>query len=270
MTPRLGVGEIVDDAGELVASVAAPWLGLLWLTSIPLRLGQAHFASRILELGVDARQYGDHLHHLALVLAGAFLVSTWGRAVFVRACAHRLRALAHPGGAPLRLPAAAFLSYAYAALLTEVAFFATCSTFILAPFFVLVAGLAAATFPQSEGAGLVRPFVRIARRGTEVRPLAGLVLVFTAAFVLAAVNLYFVFQLGLWLAGGALGADTTRWSGLLAFSNPRLLSVVLAGGLAAVEPYWLAALVVYVHKLESRTTGEDLRLWFERLRSIEA
>lgn len=270
MTPRLGVGEIVDDAGELVASVAAPWLGLLWLTTVPLRLLQAHFASRILELGGQARQYGVHLNELALGVGVAFLVSIWGRAVFVRACALRLRALADPGAAPLRLPMGAFLSYLYAALLIEVVFFASCSAFVMAPVLVLVAGLAAATFPQNEGAGLFQPFARIARRGREIRPLAGLLMVFAAAFVLAAINLYFVFQLGLWLAGGAASAETTRWSALLAPANPRFRAVVIAGGLAAVEPYWLAALVVYVHKLESRTTGEDLRLWFERVRSIEA
>ena len=93
---------------------------------------------------------------------------------------------------------------------------------------------------------------------------------FAAALVLAAINLFFVFQLGLWLAGGVIGADTTRWTGLLAASNLRFRYVLLAGAGVVVEPFWLAALVVYVHKLESRTTGEDLRLWFGRLRSREA
>jgi hypothetical protein len=267
---RLSLGEIVDDAGELASAVALPWMGLLWLTAIPLRLGQAHFAARLLELGTEVRQYGDHLRELASFVAVAFLVSVWGRAVFVRACALRLRGLADPGSAPLRLPLAGFLSYVYAALLIEVAFYATCFTGVMVPFFALVAGLAAATFPQSEGAGLFRPFARIARQGSQALPLTGLVLVFTAALVLAAINLYFLFQLGLWLAGGVAGADTTRWSGLLAASNPRFRLVVLAGAAVVVEPYWLAALAVYVHKLESRTTGEDLKLWFERLRSSEA
>lgn len=267
---RLWLGEIVDDAGELATAVALPWMGLLWLTALPLRLLQAHFAARLFELGADARQYGDHLRELALGVAVAFLVSLWGRAVFVRACALRLRGLADPGRAPLRLPAPGFLSYVYAALLTEVAFYLTCFTGVMVPFFALVAGLAAATFPQSEGAGLFRPFARIARQGSQALPLMGLLVVFAAAFALAAVNLFFVFQLGLWLAGGVAGADTTRWTGLLAASNPRFRFVVLAGAAVVVEPYWLAALVVYVHKLESRTTGEDLRLWFERLRSREA
>ena len=267
---RLSVGEIVDDAGELASAVAVPWMGLLWLTAIPLRLGQAHFAARLVELGTEARQYGDHLGELAFGLAVALLASLWGRAVFVRACALRLRGLQDAGRTPLRLPAAGFLSYVYIALLIEVAFYVTCFTLVMVPFFALLAGLAAATFPQAEEAGLFSPFARIARQGAQALPLTGLVLVFAAALVLAAVNLYIVFQLGLWLAGGVAGADTTRWTGLLAASNPRFRLVVLAGAAVVVEPFWLASLVVYVHKLESRTTGEDLRLWFERLRSREA
>ena len=85
----------------------------------------------------------------------------------------------------------------YAALLIEVAFYVTCFTLVMVPFFALVAGLAAATFPQGEEAGLLRPFARIARQGSQALPLTGLVVVFAAALVLAAVNLYFVFQLGL-------------------------------------------------------------------------
>ena len=267
---RLSVGEIVDDAGELASAVARPWMGLLWLTAIPLRLGQAHFVARVVELGTEARQYGDHLGDLALGLTAAFLVSLWGRAVFVRACALRLRGLTVAGPAPLRLPAAGFLSYVYVALLVEMASYLTCFTLVMVPFFVLAAGLAAATFPQHHEGGLLRPLARIARQGAQALPLTGLVVVFAAALVLAAINLYFVFQLGLWLAGGVAGADTTRWASLLSASNPRFRFVVLAGAAVVVEPFWLAALVVYVHKLESRTTGEDLRLWFERLRSREA
>ncbi|HVQ31894.1 MAG TPA: hypothetical protein VMV21_20015 [Vicinamibacteria bacterium] len=267
---RLSVGEIVDDAGDLASAVALPWIGLLWLTAIPLRLGQAHFVARLVELGPEAREYGDDLGALAFGIAVLFLLSLWGRAVFVRSCALRLRGLAATGRAPLHLPPGPFLSYVYVALLIELVFLVTSFTLVMVPFCALVAGLAAAIFPQGEPVGLVRPVVRVARQGSQALPLTGLVAVFASALVLAAVNLYFVFQLGLWLAGGVAGADTTRWAGLLAGSNPRFLLVVLAGASVVVEPFWLAALVVYVHKLEARSTGEDLRLWFGRLRSGEA
>jgi hypothetical protein len=97
-----------------------------------------------------------------------------------------------------------------------------------------------------------------------------LLVVLGSAFVLAAVNLYFVFQIGLWLAGGFADLDVARWHGLLSPRNPRFVAVLLAGGCLAVEPHWLASLVVYVHRLQSRGSGEDLRLWFELLRRAEA
>ena len=266
---RLPLGEILDDAGEAVAGVAFPWAGVLWLTGIPLRLAQAHFAARLVELGAEAPTYGDHLRSLALVASLAFLVSLGGRAVFVRACGLRLRGLEAGSGEWRRVPPAGFASYVYAALAVEVAFYATWVAAVTVPFLILVAGLAAATFPLVDRPGLRRPFAVIAAHATHVGPLLGLLAVFAAAWFLAAANLYVVFALGRWAAGAFTGFDATRWHGLLALSNPRFLFVLLAGGALAVEPWWLASLVVYVHKLQSRSSGEDLRLWFERLRSAE-
>lgn len=266
----LSVTAILDDASALVSSVAAPWVGALWLTSVPLRLAQAHFAARVAELGRDAHAYGDHLHGLALVAGLAFLLSLWGRAVFVRACSLQLRGLTDLGTRPLSLPLGGFASYVYAAFSIEAGFYLTCATGVAIPVAVLLAGLAAATCPLVERPGLLRPFALIARSGRLGGALLGLLVVLGSAFVLAAVNLYFVFQIGLWLAGGFADLDVARWHGLLSPRNPRFVAVLLAGGCLAVEPHWLASLVVYVHRLQSRGSGEDLRLWFERLRRAEA
>jgi len=263
------VAGILDDGGAVVSSVAAPWVGVLWLTAVPLRLVQARFAARVAELGSEAHSYGDHLRSLALAAAVAFLLSLWGRAVFVRACSLHLRGLAQLGSKPLRLPLGSFAAYVYAALVIEVGFYATFATGIAIPVAILIAGLAAATFPLVERAGLLGPFALIARNGRHGGALSGLLVVFAAAFALAAVNLFFVFQAGLWLAGGFADLDAARWHGLLSPRNPRFLFVLLAGGGLAVEPHWLASLAVYVHRLQSRGSGEDLRLWFERLRSVE-
>jgi hypothetical protein len=242
----------------------------LWLASLPVRLAQAHFAARVLELGEDARRHGDYLGGLALAVGAAFVLSLWARAVFARACVLRLRSTADPGALPLRTPLGTLLGYVYAALLVEVLFYLTCAVPVVAPFFVLLAGLLAATVPESEGVGLLRPFARLFGSQRQVLPLVGVTAVFFAALVLTAANLSVLFQLGLWLAGGVAGLETTRWAGLLSFGHPRYLCVLLAGAVLIVEPYWLASLVVFVHKLESRTTGEDLRLWFDRLRSTSA
>jgi hypothetical protein len=263
----LAVGGLLDDAAELVSATAAPWAGLLWLSALPLRLAQAHFAARLVELGDEAHAYGDHLRGLAVMVGVAFLVSLWGRAVFVRACVLRLRTLEPSGLDPLRLPPAGFATYVYAALAVEAAFYATCASVIAMPALALVAGLAAATLPLVEKPGLLQPFRLISSSARRAVPLVRLVFAFGAAFLLAAVNLFVLFRLGLWLAGGMMGFELTRWDGLLGLQNPRFVFVVFAGAWLIVEPWWLAALVVYVHRLRSRASGEDLRLWFGRLRS---
>jgi len=263
----LSVSEVLDGATDVVARVFSPWVGVLWITTAPVRLLQVHFAGRLLELGTEARQYGNHLHGIALAATAAFVLSLLGRAIFVRGCALRLRSHGVAGREALRLPAAGLFGYFYAALLIEVLFFATALTLIAIPAFVLLAGLAAATSTLTTRAGLVAPIREIVRRGTHAKVLLALLVVFATALVLSLVNLYFVFRIGLWLLGGIPGLDLTAWQGRLALTNPGLWLVLTAGASLLVEPYWLGALVVYVHKVQSRETGEDLRLWFDRLRS---
>lgn len=264
--PGRALGDILDDASELASALVAPWGALVWLTAAPLRLAQAHFLARLGELGADARAYGDHLHGLALATGLALLVSLYGRAAFVRACSLRLRSLETPGREALRVPLAALAGYAYAALAIEAAFFATLVVFVAAPVLLIAAGLAAATSPQLDRPGLLRPFTLVAESGSRVGPLVGLLVVFGIAALLAAVNLLVLVQAALWLAGGVAGFEVARWQALLGPANPRLLLVVAAGGVLLVEPWWLASLVVFVRDSHARASGEDLRLWFERLR----
>lgn len=263
--PRIGISATLDEAALLVARIAAPWLGVLWLLSVPVRLAQAAFAARILELGHDAREYGDALRALALQTLLLLLLSLLGRAFFVRAAWLGLRSEEAPGREALRVPAGSLLAYAYAALFFEALFFATGLTLVSIPVCILGAGLAAAHVPLSDRAGLFRPLVAVAQGFGQGRVLLGLVFVFGIAFVVAAVNLHFVFQLGLWLAGGLPGLDLTAWATLLSFGNTRFVLALLAGASLLVEPFWLAALTVYVYRLRSRESGEDLRLWFARL-----
>jgi hypothetical protein len=268
--PAPALGEILDDAGALVARVPAAAVGLLWLTAAPLRLAQAHFAARLAELGDEAGSYGDHLGGLALVTAALFLVSLWGRAAFARACTRDLGAGDEAGRERVHVPAGSFAAYACAALAVEAAFYATALAVVTVPALALVAGLLAATSPLVERPSLLRPFSVLSSSAGRTGPLAGLVLVFGAAFLLAALNLVVLVQAGLWAAGGLAGLDVARWQGVLGPANPRLLLVVAAGAWLLVEPWWLAALVVYVHSLRARASGEDLRLRFERLRSAGA
>ena len=265
----LSVSEVLDGATDAVARVFAPWVGGLWITTAPLRLLQVHFAGRLLELGPEARQYGNHLHGIALAATAAFVLSVLGRAVFVRACALRLRARDVSGREVLRLPAGGFFGYVYVGLLLELLFYATAVSVVAIPVFVLLSGLAAATSNLTTRPGLLGPLLAIFRHGARAKILLALLVVFATALVLSVVNLYFVFQIGLWLLGGVAGLDLTAWQGRLAPSNPGMWLVLAAGASLLVEPYWLAALVVYIHKVQSRESGEDLRLWFDRLRTAD-
>jgi hypothetical protein len=261
------LGEILDGAGEAVPALLAPWVGVLWLASVPLRLVQAHGAATLLELGDDAASYGHHLDQLARAAALAFLVSLWGRAVFCRACALWLRGALGPGSLiPLRVPSASFAGYAVVALAAEVAFFATAPALVTLPGLVIVAGLAAASSPLFDRPGPLSALAATFGNARRAGPLVGALAVVAAGWVLAAVNLFALLRGCAWLAGAA-GVDAMAWQPLLSHANPRLLLLLGAAAALLVEPWWLAALVVHVHERRARRSGEDLRLRFERVRS---
>jgi len=261
--------EVLDEAVEVVAAVAAPFIGVLWLTSLPLRLAQCHFAARLLELGGEASRHGAYLTELALLQTVLLVPWAWGRAVFVRACRLGLRGL-RPGRAALRVGAAPFFGYLYATALIQTLFWATAWMFVTLPALVLLAALAAATHPMIERAGLLEPLRQIFRHGTHAVLLTGLLGVMGWAFLVAAVNLHVLFQAGVWLLGAFPGVDPGRWSALLQPRNARYVLALVAGAVLVLEPFLLAAVTVYVHKVRSRSSGEDLRLWFERLRRAVA
>ncbi len=264
--PAPPVTEVLDEAGSVVTTVAAPWLGVFWLTSLPVRALQGFFLMELVELGPEASSYGDHLTQVATAVFLALLAALLGRAVFVRACHLALLSQHPPDWTPLRMAPAATLGYAYAALLLEVLFFATAPALVTLPICATLSGLAAATHVHLKQPSLIEPLRRIAEAGSHPLQHAALLLVFAAAMAIALVNLYFVFQLGLWLLGAVPGVDTGPWLLLLSLHNPRFLVLVGIGGVLLIEPFWLAALTVFVHKVRSRESGEDLSVWFASLR----
>jgi hypothetical protein len=265
----LSLPEVLDEACDVVPRIGAPFVGVLWLTALPLRLAQAQFAAHLLALKGEAAHFGDALSRLALLAGLAFLLATWGRAVFVRACGFGLLGVA-PGGAAFRVAPGALASYLYVALLIEAVFYATVWAFVLAPFLALLAALAAATSPLNERPSLTGPLAQLFRHGRHAGVLMGLLVFFFLGLLVMFVNLYFAFRFGLWLAAAVPGLDPGPWDARLSFGNGRFVLMLLTGAQLLLEPYWLAAAAVYVHKSRARGTGEDLRRWFERLRRDEA
>ncbi|HVR87220.1 MAG TPA: hypothetical protein VMU54_23040 [Planctomycetota bacterium] len=266
---------ILDDTHGAVQRVAAPWLGVLWLGLLPYRFLQAHFIRELIHLGGRAGEYGTYLEGLAWALFGTLLPAVYVRAVYVRATFLELQSGARVGSEAFRVPAAQLLTSLYLALVTEVVFALTAWMVFTVPLLVLPAGLAYAVAARTDRPGLVRPFGDIVRLLVGVKAIAGLEFAFALALGAVFVNIYMAFRLGLW-ALGALGGDgLSRWELLLRPlhpmflpflpGDPLVLVICLAGTLLVVEPFWLAALTVYVHKSNQRQSGEDLRLRFRLL-----
>lgn len=269
----LSVTAVLDEAAELVPRELAGWAGLLALTSLPLRFLEAHFLNRLFQLGDSATDHVNYLLSLSWLVAFALLPAFWGRAVFARACALTLSGGASSRGkTPLRAlrPSfASFAAYAYAAAVAELLLVLLGWTGIALPLIVLYAGLAAATSHLQERPGPLASLTLPLRALRPFFPFLGLTAVFAVALVLALVNLFFLFALGLWLAGGASGLDLSWWQVTLTPGNQQYLLLLAACAVAVVEPFWIAALVAAVRRVRARESGEDLAAWFADIRTGE-
>jgi hypothetical protein len=239
-------------------------VGLLWLTALPARLLLVLLCVRLAALGAGAVGYGDYLRRLAYGLLFAWLLSLWGRQVFVRCCRHALRSERPPPRALLFVPAAELAGHFSAALLIEVAFWALLPTLVLPVGFVVLAGLAAAAAPRG-GQGLLAPLREVAAAAGSLSVLARLLAATALALLLAAVNLHSLSSLGLWIASGLAGAEVAPWQAVLRLANPLYAALLLAGASLLVEPFWLAALTAQVERTRARGTGDDLKRWFSEL-----
>jgi hypothetical protein len=259
--------ELVDEAEEVVLRVMAPWTGLLWLTALPYRLLVVHFVDRLFALGDEAVGYGDHLEAIAAAVSAALVLWLAGRVIFVRACREALRHGARPGREVFRIEWGSALTYLYAALVIEILFVASAWMVAPAPIFILLSGLAAALSGGFPAAALVAPWREIGKHLRHPALLLGTALLFTGAFAVALVNLFFLFAAGAWLAGAWPGVETGAWDGVLSHRNRSFWLVLMAGAALVVEPFWLGTLTVHVQRAASRETGEDLRTEWQRVRT---
>lgn len=268
----VSVTAVLDEAAELVPREVAGWAGLLALTSLPLRFLEAHFFNRLFQLDEGATSYVDYLLSLSWLVAFALVPALWGRAVFARACALALSGRAAGRGAPLRAlrPSfPSFASYAYAATVAELLFVLLGWTGIALPFVALYAGLAAATSYLQERPGPLASLTLPVRVLRPFFPFLGLTAVFGVGLLIAWMNLFFLFALGLWLAGGASGLDLSWWQVTLSPDNQQYALLLLACAITVVEPFWIASLVAAVRRVRARESGEDLAAWFAEIRNTD-
>ena len=264
---------ILDDTHGVVARIASPWLGVLWLLTIPYRFAQVYFIREIVDLGVGAPLYARHLEAIAWTMFALLLPAVVGRSIYVRACLLGLQSGTAVGREALRVPPAHLVNSLVAALLCEVLFAMTVWMFVTIPLLAAPSGLVYVAATRTDRPGLFRTLFEVGRLLTGFKAMLGLLATFAVALPIAYFNFYMALRLGVW-AGGALGGESlARWEYLLrpvsvvpvVPAEPLAILICVAGALLLVEPFWLAALTVYVHRTRLRHSGEDLRLRFRML-----
>lgn len=261
----LTVTSVLDEAADVV-KLTAPWTALLALTAIPYRFLQAVFFDQLLEVGGRAPQYGRLLGATANMIVATILVALWGRAVYARACRLAMAGGETPGRIAWRVPPAAFACYVLTASVMILSGYISILTIIGYAVSVMFAGLAIGTMELNERAAVFAPFGLIGRYARNGAVPLALVLVFFCAFVIAFVNLAAAFSLGVWITSAIGGFDAPRWPLLFGAGNHRYILMLLAGAAIIVEPFWIAANVVFVRKAGAEESGDDLRAWFAELR----
>src|SRR5688572_13107652 len=113
---------ILDAAHGAVARIAAPWIGVLWLLTLPYRFAQIYFIRELVVLGEKAPEHAGHLEKIAWIVFGLLLPAVLGRAIYVRACLLGLQSGERVGREALRVPGAQLANSLYGALLVEVLF----------------------------------------------------------------------------------------------------------------------------------------------------
>jgi hypothetical protein len=261
----LSITSVLDEATDVVSLTAAPWAGVLVATALPYRFLQALFFDQLIEVSKQASQYGRLLGGTANLTVAAILIALWGRAVYARACRLALGRGATPGREVWRVPAAALFSYFLTSSVVLVAGTISAFTCIGLWLVSIVAGLAIGTMELNERVSVIEPF-RLVRRYARAVTLIGVSFVFFCAFFVALVNVAAAFGLVVWALTAVGGFDAPNWDVLFSGNNRRYLLMLCAGALVAIEPFWVAAHVVFVRKAGAQERGDDLRAWFEELR----
>lgn len=268
--PALKVTSLLDEAEDLVRALGGRWLGLLCLSQLPLRFAECTFWAFLWEFGGDVTHYGDGVHVATLWIALALPLALYGRAVYARAGQAQWSRETVTGLYPLRVPPANLLNYLAVALLLEILFLILGWTLLALPILGGLAGVAAANSALQQKAGVLGALGRLVEHSIYVRALIGLAMVLGIALLVTWTNLLAVLSAGVWLLGDTLGFDLAAWRILWSPSNPYFLLWAWAGTRILVEPFWLASHVVYVNKVRSRSSGDDLSRRFSQiLRSKE-
>lgn len=241
-------------------------MGVLLLTVLPYRFFQMQFLDLLNTLENDAIHYGNLLTAVAMLMTGGLILSAYGRMVFIKACSDPPSSWRDL----LRVNWRTLVVYIYLVLLLELVLIIFIFSVVGVPLVILIAGVAAAATTESLPPGVVAPLRALAPYLRSGSVLVGLLLVFAVGLIVAAPNVYFLFRLVLWAAEAIPGFDAMRWDVALTRGHPRFIMVVIAFTITIIEPFWLAAMQVYVDRVRARESGVDLKRRFLEVTSARA
>ncbi len=277
MRERLGLGELLDRAASLVGRELPERAALCVLTSLPWRLLQVWLIHRLAELGETATQHGRYLIGLSFWVVAALPLAFWGRAQLARGCSIALSGDdGSLGRSRFGLPRRSYFAGLYVALVAAALYPAIGWLIVPLPFLALFSGLAAATAPTQERPGFFAPLATVVRGFGSPALLAGLTFVAFVGVMIAAFQLFVLFQLGLaavqtmFGAAGDAGELGSWWERALSAENRLFVLLLFAGAILAVEPFWIAGLSIVFHRGRARASGDDLAGWIAELEEIEA
>jgi len=266
MRERLGLGELLDRAANLVGRELPERTALCVLAVLPWRLLQVCWLHRLIEIAATATQHGQYLVSLSLWTVAAMPLAFWGRAQLARGCSIALSGEdATLARSRFGLPWRAYLAGLYAALVAAALYPAIGWMIFTLPFVTVYSGLAAATAPYQERPGLWAPLTVAARGFASPRLLAGLWFTAGIGVLIAVIQLFVIFQLGLAAVQTTFGFSDVWWEQILSAENRLFVLLLFAGAFLAVEPFWIAGLSIIVQRGRARASGDDLAGWIAEL-----
>lgn len=269
MARHIPFGEVVDSGARLVKGVGPGPLAVLVLATLPWRFGVAALASRVVEVGESASQYGPHWRVWSYELLPLFVLALFARAFYAHACHQHLqqsvtdwRSLV-PG-------ASALLVVLYLSFAIEIALIVSAVTLLGFAVFASIQAWILASQPAFTSATPLAPWRALARGRDTMSKVAGLDTIFAVAWLVALINLLALTQMAPDLLGAFPGFDPGPSRVLLSTANHRLWFGLIAGASTVVEPFRLAAHCTLFFSTHSKSSGADLRTRLADLARDEA
>ena len=259
MARRIPFSEVIDSGARLVKDVGPGPLAVLVLATLPWRFGVAALASRVVEVGESASQYGPHWRAWSYELLPLFVLALLARAFYAHACHQRLQqSVIHwrslvPGA--LTLMVILYLSFAI-----EIALIISAVTVLGWAIFASMQAFVLASQPAFTSATPVAPWRALGQGRNTMSHVAGLDAIFATSWFVALVNLFALTQMAPDLLGAFPGFDPGPSRALLSIFNHRLWFGLMAGASMVVEPFRLAAHCTLFFSTHSKSSGADLRM----------